>query len=530
MSFLREYPALLFVVATGMFAVLAPPASATSIHTGAKPQATAKPTLKASTTLTIAGWPLNWQQPVWQLAEEDPLFSTLVCPALTQLNLRKKRSEPLLAKSITSSGKTWQISLAAGTTLWNGQQVTSQDVATFLKAELSAHIEKMFAGRVRIPNAQYTMPSADRLVIAWQQKPVYGPYVLNALPLRVKTAEGWQCAGEYKPLVKGDAKVLILVAAANQGATKGTQMAAKRRVTGSTAKFQAIKFTNGGKSASKHRVDFRFAHTFAGNPWRRLSDQKTSCQRSMPTSIVTGILWNPAGRHTQDRVFRGAMTHFTPRGALLRSGGGELGRLVSAAVPRHHPGYNRRVFVRSFSYPKGVEILEKLGYKRPIHDKARTLPDGKTPLVLKIGTLSPEGALHKVLTDSYMSVGIDLKFVRIKDPAHIKPALKASLDGLLMGLKIPYPSANILPILTKDAPFGDGYATLGKHFVPYLLSLTTEKPDFSKLRTAHVAMYQQEPMSVLMQYYQCLNIDSAKVALRKTPDLLDPAWLKNLLF
>lgn len=478
-----------------------------------------KAQLKASTTLTIAGWPLNWQQPVWQLAEEDPLFSALVCPALTQLNLRKQRSEPLLASSIASDGKTWQISLSKTTALWDGQQVTSAAVADFLKAQLAAHIDRMFAGRVSIPKAKYTAPGPQKLTIAWQSKPVFGPYVLSSLPLRVKTAAGWQCAGDYQPLNKDDAKVLTLAASASKKTT-------------SRAKFKAIRFSDDAKTlkSSPHRLNFRFADTFAGNPWRRLSDQKISCKRSVPTSIITAIMWNPDGRYTKDRVFRGAMTHLTPRGALLRSGGGELGKLVSAAVPRHHPGYNRRVFVRSFSYPKAVKILDKLGYKRPIHDKARMLPDGKTPLVLTIGTLSPEGPLHKVLSDSYMSVGIDLKFVAIKDPAQIDPKLKKSLDGVLMGLKIPFPSANILPILGKDSPFGDGYASLGRHFIPYLRSLTTAKPDFGKLRTAHVALYQQEPMSVLMQYYQCLNIKSPKLALRKAPDVRNPEWLKNLLF
>lgn len=517
MSVLRVTPAHIIIGAVWLLSTAAV-ANAAQAQKQAPPKAQKQvPELKASTTLTIAGWPQNWQQPVWLLAEEDPLFSALVCPALTQLNLRKNRSEPLLVDKITSDAKTWQITLKKKTALWDGQQVTSTSVADFLKAELAPHIERMFAGRVRIPKATYTMPSATELKIAWQAKPVFGPYVLNSLPFRSKTAAGWQCAGAYKPLAEGDAKVLTLASAAGNR----------------SAKFKAIRFTDDAKTikSSPHRLNFRFADTFAGNPWRRLSDQKISCKRSMPTSIITAIMWNPTGRHTKDRQFRGAMTHLTPRGALLRSGGGELGKLVSAAVPRHHPGYNRRVFVRSFSYPKGVKILEQLGYKRVIHDKPRTLPDGKTPLVLTIGTLSPEGPLHKVLSDSYMSVGIDLKFVTIKDPAHMKPALQNSLDGVLMGLKIPFPSANILPLLSgKDAPFGDGYASLGRHFIPYLRSITTEKPDFSKLRTAHVAMYQQEPMSVLMQYYQCVNVKSAKVALRKAPDVRNPEWLKTLLF
>lgn len=513
---LREYSP---IVTATMLLAFANPASASTAN-GQQAKAPV-----ASKTLTITGWPVNWQQPVWQLAENDPIFGTLVCPALTQLDLASKKSEPQLAKAIKADDKTWQISLSSKAAYWDGQQVTSKSVAALLKTELAPHIERMFAGRLAIPKASYATPSATSLKITWQSKPKFGPYVLNNLPVRKKTDAGWQCAGAFEPMAKGDAKTLALASPKSK---------AKR---GKKPKFSYIQFVDAaplakGKKAKKasHSMHFQFAESFAGNPWRRLSDQKISCKRTMPTSVITAIMWNPKGRFTSDRTFRGAMTHLTPRGALLRSGGGNLGKLVSAPIPRHHPGYNRRVFVRSFSYPKAIKILEQLGYKRPVHDKPRNLPDGKTPLVLNIGTMSPEGPLHKVLSDSYMSVGITLKYVPIKDAGAIPANVQKTLDGVLMGLKLPYPSGNILPLLTTASPFGDGYASLGRHFIPYLRSLSTGKPDFGKLRSAHVALYQYEPMSVLMQYSQCLSVSSPKIAVRKTPNVKNPEWLKNIIF
>lgn len=472
--------------------------------------------IAAKKTLTITGWPLNWQLPVWQLAEEDPVFSTMVCPALTQLNLAKKKSEPLLIKSIAESGNSWLLTLDPSARLWDGQQVTSKAIEAFLRKQLEPHVERMFGGKLSFPKAKITAAGKSSVKVSWQRKPGFGPYVLSSLPFRAETKTGWQCAGAFMPLKAGDAKLLTL-------APSQSKVSRSKR-----AKFSYIAFAKSAKSVH-HHIDFRFAESYAGNPWARLSDKNISCKKSLPSSVITAIMWNPKGPFTHDRQFRGAMTHLTPRGALLRSGSGNLGKLVSAPIPRHHPGYHRRVFVRSFSYPKAIKILEQLGYKRPVYDKPRMLPDGKSPLVLKIGTLSPEGPLHKVLSDSFMSVGIDLEFVKIADPSRIPAAVQKSLDGVLMGLKLPYPSANILPLLTAS-PFADGYASLARHFIPYLRSLTTSKPDFGKLRTAHVALYQQEPFSVLMQYSQCLKVKSPKITVRKAPDVKNPSWLKNLIF
>lgn len=475
-------------------------------------------------TLTIQGWPATLDKPVWEQAAGDAVFSTLVCPALTRLNLSKNRSEPFLAKDVAVSGNTWRVSLDPDARLWDGQSIakSGKAIAAFLKNQLPAHVKRTFGGKVAVPKARYGTSSPDTVTISWERTPVFGPYILNGLPLKLKAKSGhWQCAGEYKPAGKGTRQSLTLVPAHSSTQAKFARI----ELTPPTAQSKRPKLASG----SAH-LGFSFADAYAGNPWQRMSDKNIRCKNALPTSVITAIMWNPNGRYTDDKVFRGAMTHLTPRGALLRSGGGDLGELLSAPIPRHHPGYHRRVFVRSFSYPKAVKILEKLGYKRPIHDQLRLLPDGKTPMSLTLGTLSPEGSLHKILADTYMSVGIDLKFKRIKDPKTLSTSQRKGLDGILMGLKLPYPSGNIMPLLTSESPFGAGYATLGKHFVPYLRSLTKEKPDFGALRTAHIAMYKEEPMSVLLQYNQCLTVSGKTIALRKSPDIKDPAWLKKLIF
>lgn len=481
-------------------------------------------------TLTLTGWPFDPALPVWQLAEDDPMFSSLVCPALTRLNLAKNISEPQLASSIKAEGKRWTITLSPTAKLWQGQQLTGKAVAAFLSRQLAPHIKRMFAGQISVPDARYTSTHKQRAIIDWQRKPSFGPYVLSGLPVYIagstNTSSGkLQCAGAYQPTVAAknrDKSMTLTLAPSQKNRGKFTTIVLR---SSPSTKSKIDK-----KAKSRHSMTFSFADSFDGNPWRRLSDQKISCKRTMPTSVMTAIMWNPDGRYTKERSFRGAMTHLTPRGALLRSGGGNLGKLVSAPIPRHHPGYHRRVFVRSFSYPKAVKILESLGYKRPVHDKPRLLPDGKTPLSLTIGTLSPEGPMHKILADSYRSVGINLKFKRIKNPNVIPTQQKASLDGILMGLKLPYPSGNVLPLLTAESPFGGGYDSLSQQFVPYLQSLTQKRPDFSKLRAAHVALYREEPLSVLLQYSQCVSVSSKKIVLRSSPNVKDPSWLKKLIF
>lgn len=472
-------------------------------------------------SLKISGWAENLKGNLLEISKDDPIFSRLVCPALTRLDLVRNSSELALLQSLkvnkdaSSKKVSWNLELKKDLKWWDGKGVTSKDLKSFLASGMKSHLENAYVGIFDLPKYQIKEIDGHTVSIEWQKKPEFGPFFLNRLPFTKKISKrNYLCVGMYKP--KSVNRLTHLKKAHKSTATK----------------FASIDFSKKPNPKSKpddSQLQFQFSNEFVSNPWVRYPDVKTSCENVVPTSILSIIYWNPEGERTKDPLFRKAMTHLTPRGALLRSGAGYLGDLLSGPIPRYHPGYHRRIYVRSFSFDKGAKILASLGYKRPISDEPRITPT-KEKMTLKVGIHNPvQQDIHKILADSFTSIGIDFQYVDLN-----KKSKNTRLDGILMGYKVSFPEVNLLDLLHSKSKlfksFWDKpYTQFDKKLEAYAASLTNKKPDFKILRQIHSDIYSQEPMSILMQYNQCLKISSKGIANSPEIRITDPDWFKKLI-
>lgn len=464
-------------------------------------------------TLRVSGYPLNDNQ-----VETDgpniadhPIFGRLSCPSLTRLNLIKRASERVLLRrldvSTDADGQSWILELKEGVRWWGGDAVSANDLAELLPAQIRDAAKAMSHDAWVVPPVQVLpVPGiAAAVKVRWASPPVFGPYVLNQVPLRRFKSGRAECAGEYRMEGGGEDLRLIPVA--------------------TPSNRREIRLSEGdGQESSKADILFQFPKSLTASSLKAIAFDKDQCSRSVDLPIATLVSWNPRGRVTASADVRRAMTNALPRGALLRAGTALLGDLVSAPLLRAHPGYDRSLLVRPFDLRAAGETLDRLKFPRPNPFASRLTPSGQ-PLELVLFTPTPESIVSKVLVDSLNMLGIKVSYTS---------SYSQDIDGVLTGMTLPWPDANFLPVLHSRVPDRVPFWSLRSNDLDqalesYALSLTQERPDFDTLQKIHKILYDLEPFTVLVQHRTCLLTPTKFRAEIPRVIIRNPDWFYELI-
>jgi hypothetical protein len=455
-------------------------------------------------SVLVAGWPLDIQNPTGPLLAGDPLLGPLLCPSLTRLNLANQRSEFVLLKQLEDKGNRWSFQPKSGLSWWDGSTV---DLESFLRAELPKAIETQGLGQWKVPAFSFRK-EGETLHLEWKEAPAFGPYILNRMPLIKEAAFGrlaFQCAGAYRPQYQAAGIEL-----------QSTASPAAPVLQWVDVDQQAVR--------GQEMLRFRFGEELHPEGYRRQLEDALECPRKVDTPLISLIAWNPTGRWTKDVRFRRAMTHLLPRGALLRSGAGSLGDLLSGPILRIHPGYRRSLLVPTYDPSRADHLLNELGHKRSEEDGYRRTDKGQIMEVqLLVSSADNHSLVRKVIDDSFRVMGLKVAFVTQKDK---------NPDGMLTSLVSPWPDTNLMPFLhskSKSSPWPWTYQdnALDQGLEAYALSLTRQQPDFTLLEKVHELVYKQEPFSILMQHKVCL--DSSRGIASTRLSLRNPDWFAELV-
>jgi hypothetical protein len=245
----------------------------------------------------------------------------------------------------------------------------------------------------------------------------------------------------------------------------------------------------------------------------------------MELPLATIITWNSSAGVTATPEVRRALTQLTPRGELVRSGAASMGEVLSAPIPRVHPGYNRGMSVRPYSLEHASAALDALGLRREKADGPRLGKNG-VPLKLELrshGTSNP--LLEKVLIDAFSLAGIGVEFSREENKVY---------NGVMAGVRLPAPEIDFIGNFHSKAPSVAPFWATQDHRLDvaleaYALSLTTEFPDFKLLQQVHRILYEVEPVTVLLQHRACLSTSGAGWEQVSKVDSRDPDWFRKLV-
>ena len=462
-----------------------------------------------SITLNVSGWPISLgpQHSPSQPRPNDPLIGRLTCPTLTQLNLIKGISQPLLLKSIAIKPKAWTLSLNQEVRWWSGRHVSLVDLELFIRNQLPQVMKKQFLNVWQIPKYHLVLDHAQhRVHVNWDTSPPFGPYLFNDIPFyRSLTPNGFECAGKFK-LSKSESHLMI--------ATHQKSLSFKK-IKVHTTPFLSVN--------TKAHLHFNFAQDYPANPWTRLPGEKISCGRPIDMPLISTILWNLDSPHAKNRTLRKALSLLIPRRSILRSTTANLGNLISGPFLKAHPGYHQGLRVLKFNPSKADHLLTQLGYIKNPQLKRLTPWGSSFTLKLRVSHLQPN-VLTKIITDSFQSLGISISLTTDPDE---------TVDGTLTGLFLPWPHGNLLPLLHSRSPkvndlHSPNLGNLDDLLVDYAKSLTFEQPNFYLLKKIHKILYNTEPFSVIIQHRACM------VPIKgfpKIPKILirNPDWFLNLV-
>jgi hypothetical protein len=251
---------------------------------------------------------------------------------------------------------------------------------------------------------------------------------------------------------------------------------------------------------------------------------------------VLGILWNDrseslAGRSAEVRK---ALTQLIPRGELLNSGAKGMGELVSSFLPSQHPGYDRGAKIRPYSVESASKVFEQSGWVRSRAEGPRVESKTNQPVILTLALIGPASQgtelLQKVIGDSFALVGVKTSFIQAKSAAGL---LNPSIDGTVGLFTSNWPAFNLLAdqdssplssLFSGSRIFADPeHQQLSKE---YAVSLTSDSPDFGKLKQLHQKWFAAEVFSPVFQVGLCATRHGrtgAKI------NFTDPDWFRSLV-
>ena len=397
---------------------------------------------------------------------------------------------------------------------WNGEKVTSADIADFFKREMQNIVQQKGSNLWALPPFAVTSKPLQVTVI-WNKEPAFGPYLFNGVSLsRPKTSKNpqdfqYECVGVYQPQIEKTG--ILLNPNKNYGRFKKPLM---------------LHFADSAFPATtKKGLRFNMPDDFSMKASHIRKGKAPTCSNSVELPFLTIISWNLKNRFSSKSQLRKIFTNLTPRGALLRAGAGSAGELLSSLIPRSHPGYLKTAYVRPFSLQTASEQLNKLKFTRPQGDQER-FDQRKQVLRLQImSTQAKFGILEKVLSDSFMSVGINTTFIPKNSQ---RPQ---DVDGILTGVYLPWPDMNFLEHFHSSKPDLFPFWPLGRKKLDTLLeeyakSLSQFKPDFNILKKIHRELYTLEPVTVIMQHKACLSAGNRKMT---RIDHRDPDWFRKMI-
>lgn len=485
--------------------------------------------LAKSDIFIVTGWPLPvlvGDAPDISLGDE-PVLGRQACPALTRLNLISKRSEDLLLRRAVEEyrdparGALWRFELRHSLFWWNGDQVSAHDIAAFIQTRLADVVRERGEGLWPLPEYTVAVERDSFVTVAWRKTPIFGPYVFNGVPLsRPIAGRGdfkFECAGLYR--IEPRAFGLALVPNAAYKLHKPLP--------------EVHLYRPGAESSDPVppplSLGFRYASEFGGTPWTRIADDVAPCRYRLDVPYGTMITWNTKSGATADPHLRSALTQLIPRGSLLRSAAASLGELLSAPIPKIHPGYNPKINVRPFELDAAAAALDRLGYRRHSPEAQRLTPSGEAfKLVLEAPAVST-GLVEKVVVDAFNAVGIGITYVPRGQHT------SSNVDGRLVTVELDWPRADFLgnlhSALGDTAPFWSlADRDLDALLEEFALSLTKTQPSFETLAHIHQRVFDHEPASVILQHKACVDPGRAVKLTHTTLNLRDSDWFRQILF
>lgn len=449
---------------------------------------------------------------------DDPIIGRQACPPIVRLDLASGESEELLVKRVikNAAGTEWRFEPKGDVFWWNGAVVTSQDLAVFIADVLPRVIEGRGLTLWPVPKFSVETDGDRAAVVTWQEAPKFGPFVLDGVPLaKAAKSEGlaFECAGLYR------------LATTAQGVTLSPNPAYKVKLSMPIVKIQSstAKMTTGGSWLA-----LRAASTLGGTPWTRLSDDKPKCTTTLDLPSATVIAWNPKQGAATDQALRALLTELTPRGELVRTGAAALGELISAPIPKQHPGYDPKLSVRPFNIDNVSASLHKLGYQRLDAYAARMDKQGKPLRLTLVAANGEPGLAEKVVADTYSAIGISTTF---KSATEVSPD---AADGIFATVQLDWPRSDLMGTFHSRAVDPKPFYRLDDQKLDallelYALSLTEVKPDFAALTAVHRRIFELEPMTVLLQHKACVEAGGGMKLPPKGISVRDPDWFRKLI-
>lgn len=480
----------------------------------------------AALPVPISGWPLPGSSPesLWGNLGDDPVVGRLACPPVTRLNLSTRSSDLLLVRAIKidklGAGQRWTYTLRTGLSWWSGEAVTGRDLASFLQAGLQRVVKARGHGLWTLPAFTINVPDAVTVEVLWQQAPAFGPHVMDGVAL-------------HRPLTdRGSAKELAFECIGlhrwRPGAD-GTIALEPRDPSSASVAWRLL--PNGEGRLSKTvgpGLEFVSASQAAAIPAVRAGDQAMPCAVPIEMPYFSLIAWSATSPTMHKADMRRLMTQLVPRGALVMAGAASMGELLTAPIPRNHPGYLASLPLRPSDIEGVAHALERLGYTRRGSDEVRTNKQ-REPLSLSLGVSGNRSdLLEKVMLDAFRAAGVGLRFVGSSEPEI------AQVDGHLGVYRVDWPAADLLAAFhskAQDPGAGASFVRIpdpgfDRLLEKYSSSLTWGKPDFQALRTIHAKLYEFEPVTMIMQHKACLVSRGLSIK----PDglnTLDPDWFRQ---
>jgi hypothetical protein len=451
--------------------------------------------------------------------ENHPLFGPLACPPLVRFDAQKLKFEKILVKSIVaSSEKEWALELKAGRSWWSGKPITHRDLEKFIENNLERIVGIFSGGAWETPDFDFAR-KREKLFVRFDSAPKFGPYILATSPFFKKETRGnklpYECAGPFRMEADKNTKDKIHL-------FPSKELRPKRPITWTPT------FIKSAKASKTRSYRFHSSSDFPGSPWLRMSDEAIRCPSKVAVPSFGMIFWNAKLIPTNKTAIRKALTTLTPRGELLRAGGGNLGDIVSAPILRRSPSYLGAVLVHPFSLERGAKMLSKLGFTRSNGTSLRKTPSGNI-LTLNVATSQPYSLLAKVIRDAFQSVGIQVNIVGLKDAKN-----RDDIHGYVTGVVDWSSMANFWPLLNSSLLNSKMSPSISGDFLAktesYAKGLSFGKHDKALIHKVHRSFQSEEPATVLSNFSVCLKGSPHKKLRSLQPNAaLDPLWLIKLM-
>jgi hypothetical protein len=467
---------------------------------------------------------------------DNPILGRQTCPSLTRLNLVKGTSEPLLLASLTEQAgenSSWTFTIKQGLFWWGGASVTVDDVMEFVKVTLPNAAQHAGAGLWPVPEFKLIKRSPDTFVLQWSEKPVFGPFVINGIPL-ARVPKGDQtglkgnrieCAGLYIPEVSAH----------------GTKLAISAHYKSSKPLPQIEAFIKPSSDVPEKDSGAEVSLVLNGI-WNYRKDAQ--CTISADEPMITALLWNQTLGVTEDAEFRRLIDQLIPRENIAEIIGRKFVTPIDSPIIRGYPNRSEskgfpleqsggKESQKTRSHIEKVALrLQQIGYARPDPRGPRLDRKGKS-IQLSIVTRSKElGLIEKILEDVLSSVGIGARFV-VNSTRH--PEELNGYNAILSTFRVDWPGSNLLPTLhsrvTQKGIFKNfrGNAQLDQVLEKYALQLTNIQPDFGVIDDIERELRMISGISVLMQHRLCLDIRRKGLQMTQESTNQNPDWFRNLL-